>query len=536
MNSKGESEKVLPIDFGAFWPEIKILWTQIRGLEDEYRFIKSRWEYLRGVTLSLPDISETFKKLDIFLDYLTEIFEREFYLFKDEEENARKFSRMFNGRIMLSEDEIALEGSGFELPLKICDVSGYVEDFSFFVGSLKNALIQRTSSLEIGQLLPGEPFSIDRSIGYELHYLAADAVAMASFKSLNFRCLRDDERRGGRCLVWDRFVTFSPLKYRAGGERGGSVYPSPSVGLYHITLDEKEKYSLASLMIIPHETAHALIRDLRMEPSDPISRKFAEIFNEIVEILKSRIVERPKDELSYILTAFQKETLPYRLGEEVIVDFLAAAITGPGYIKYVADKLSSSLLILPQCLDPACTWKEYVPRIDGLIRLTSLEALLEKLEGRAGKRKNQGVHSVTSMDVSAKIEITLAKLLKDLRDLIRDGDLLEYIEEIMIESYEVGKHIGEKLAESILSVGGEPQGLRALVRKNRLELSSHRHYVERVRDIYNKIVEGQTISGADPLSILDAYYTAFVGESERPSYMATILSIVSGGKSLESEC
>jgi hypothetical protein len=202
------------------------MWIKYCGVCDEYKILKSKWNYFCCDELSsLPPFGSTFRRVDGLIRQVDRFF-APFYE-RTKPDSTENF-----------DPETALQ--------RIRDLQNRFVELSNYVGILKFIFFQRTVSIEIPHNVSDVPTSPERTMGNEMLYMAADKIATRYRNCLN----RDPN------LEWDGAISFIyPIQHAT--FYGGYCRPSSFLKHFHISISEEGKHFLGSYLILAHEMAHA---------------------------------------------------------------------------------------------------------------------------------------------------------------------------------------------------------------------------------------------------------------------------------------
>jgi len=222
------------------WWSIYPIWVKYCGVCDEYVSLKSKWKYITSIEglNALPNMDETFRRLDHLIEETDEKFRPMF--------DKTKFDDINAFRVDLTEN-------------RLNDLQQRFFSLAHYLGILKFVFFQRTVSLEIPEVVSGLPLSTERTIGNEAIYLAADNVAK------RYRdCINIDSK-----IKWDGAVSFV-YPIQESYFFGAYSRPDRYLNQFHILLSEENKHFLGSLLFLAHEISHAAhfkIKDKGLQPN-----------------------------------------------------------------------------------------------------------------------------------------------------------------------------------------------------------------------------------------------------------------------------
>lgn len=213
------------------WKDAHSLWIRYCGVSDELKALKSRWSFIsRSPYSPLPTVDVLFSRLTDFDVFL-----------------ARKFREIGLSRNMLeTKTRFAQEAGNLkdhELEATISSLREMFAELQEYLGSLKTAFFQRTSSVEIPYLV-GLPHSPQKTMGDEILHLVADKVAGSYLDCLEW----------SSGLVWDEVISY--VYPSATGPIGASLRILPHVKTFHLSMSEDGKYFPGALLFLAHETSH----------------------------------------------------------------------------------------------------------------------------------------------------------------------------------------------------------------------------------------------------------------------------------------
>ncbi|MFX1521527.1 MAG: hypothetical protein ACFFCD_16590 [Promethearchaeota archaeon] len=304
------------------WRSLYPIWMKYCGVCDEYRSLKSKWNYItsiRGLT-ALPKMQSTFERMDKAIDDTDKLFKPMFDRAKRDNPN----------NVNPNEVEDRLN----ELQDRFYSITHYF-------GILKLILFQRTVSFEIPEMISGLPVSPERTIGNEAIYLASDRVCERYLNCLNF----DPE------LHWDGAVSFvHPIQMHW---FGGLSWPDRYLKHFHVVLSEENKHFLGAMIILAHELSHATHVKFRNHGTQP--NWFESMWRKIISFQREEFLDRLEEfddrckkcsiwnYLSNLLTSTAVNVREFR---EFVADLLAFLIGGPMTVMSVIDLALDSANVL----------------------------------------------------------------------------------------------------------------------------------------------------------------------------------------------
>lgn len=216
-----------------FWKDVHSLWIRYCGVSDEIKTLRNRWIFLADLPyLPLPRIKDgLFSRLLNLESTLETRFQRLGFSRYDLETKG-----LFEGSVSLWTDT--------ELELFISSIRDVFGELEEYLGILKHAFFQRTSSLEIPYSV-GLSRSPQKTMGDELIHLAADRVAKSYLSCLAW----------GPDLTWDEVVSF--LYPQRESFAGGEFRCMPHTKMFHLSLSEDGKYFPGAFLLLAHEACHS---------------------------------------------------------------------------------------------------------------------------------------------------------------------------------------------------------------------------------------------------------------------------------------
>lgn len=474
------------------------LWTNFCGMDDEYHVIKNKWLYYnRQLPTVFPRINKTFN----MIDHLAKSIYNNFYNIYGLSRYHNKVSNTIKGK-------------------NILEMKNKIFDFASYIGVLKYAYLQRSSSLEMPFITAYTPRSPERTVGNEAMYLAGDKIIEDCLSRVYPQKYR-----------WDGYITFQPPNFF--GLYYAGLSQIPNLKLFHLTISEELKHSIKGLFTILHEISHLYTCELNKR----IYLKAKSIDFRIKNARKNRPYNDVKElewqkedsgiENSGIHQNFEIKTEIskdfYELYLEAITDLIAFKIGGINHVFFYLDYLFNNPFIFNKCIfhvpgekpKNAYSIDNNPVIINMIVRLSSIIGYLEVtaqyhqdrfyLEKRFDDLFEAGLESLARLSSEDKIkgndELNLYRKLGT-----RWGVEFGVAETVWTE--ENRKSIYNNIIKTTFNVTPEKES-----------------------DIIKSLISGNVVTNATPLEILHCYYQIYKmrfydQEINPPNFATTLSSII----------
>lgn len=481
-------------DFAEFlWRKMLPMWTKFCGMVDQYYTVRDKWIFLEssaaGKNIFLPDIEETFAKIDNLVHFAQDKFFGGLFGFNRMEHASYE---TFYKAVWEFPDSAKRAGFEEGSVRSLFEVYDNLQKFvlvtiSNHVAFLMECFNQRTVSDEIPEHIARFSHSLERTFGNELMLRAVDKVSQCYFE-----CFNTSTGDSYSTLKWDRVVS---LTYPAGLELyGAKTWWSPLTGLFHISLSEEGKYFPTAYLFIAHEMGHAYTNTATPEKQLLLLGKpwYAEAMAQMDQTDDGDIL-RKTEEAERLLT-------------ESIADVLGVEIAGPALIYALVDM---------------------APNLETLFRVAFMRGFYDTDEERTAFK------DLLRTELSALVKYSLAtQREKDSRRVLlqRAGLALGAYFFQMQQRYlrDVMESGSEAKWKQVLQDKGLPYTDDSKTSLVSLFFGQRRFVLDdRLKEIESKLRDRTPVTTADPRYILHAYYNAY-RESEKkhpPSYAATLHSL-----------
>ena len=477
------------------------VWIKYCGISDECAALENRWKYLSRTYKWLPDLSLPFRRVQKVASWINrEMLELGFT--RRMQEKPSDIMRVLRRRGRTNSTIRAVEiGSSFLQLIR-------------YLGYLKIAYFQRTSSSEIPHLESGVAHSLERTLGAEMIYRAVDRLAGNYVKG----CPKGD-------WEWDGMVSFVyPIQVEQ--DYLAAVYTSGVLGLYNMSLSEEQKYFPFCGLLLCHEIGHVLLKafeegEVRFKPwveqlEIPFlffaNLKMEEVAGTIYDtasetgwstasVIKSHMRKCPLFR-DYLHRLCFDEDYVKKIFKECLADLIAVKIGGVHTITALADAFSGfESLFRTQFL--AAYYRE-----------TELENHLVGLT-----RKLQRQVAIYSEDCDWECIANFVSLAKCGGSIVRELDaklIQEYLKR------------GNRLPEALRQLGlqtGEPQNTG---RTNLFEYvvpQPFQHSRSRIEEAKTALKTRKLATELEPRILMHAYYDYFCEGVTAPGFAILIHSL-----------